>query len=180
MQCLERHQLAHPQATGVHQLEHGAVAQAELGARIRRLQQGLNLGFAERFGHAQGLAGCQQAQARVHRQALLAQRPLKIATEDRETAVGRGGFGLCVTFCKISLQMALFGLVQRQPLRGLQPLGQQSQIATVSGQGVGRQPVFKPEGIDESVDGHLAVRVHQASRFQVQSSLSFCWSTTFL
>ena len=53
----QAHQLAHAQAAGVHQLQHGAVAQAQRRFGVGRGQQGLDLEFAQCLGHAQGLLG---------------------------------------------------------------------------------------------------------------------------
>ena len=52
---LQTDQLAHAQTTGVQELEHGAVAQAQ-GGFIGRTQKIVNLGLRHGFGHAQGLA----------------------------------------------------------------------------------------------------------------------------
>jgi hypothetical protein len=62
---LERDQLAHAQAAGVHQLQHGAVAQAQRRVHVGRVQQRLHLRLAQRLGHAQRLARGQQAQRGV-------------------------------------------------------------------------------------------------------------------
>ena len=45
LEHLERHQLRYPQARGIEQLDHGAVAQAKGGADIRRRKQRLHLGL---------------------------------------------------------------------------------------------------------------------------------------
>ena len=57
VQGFEVHQLAHAQAAGVHQLEHGAVAHAQGGGHVRRAQQRFDLRLAQAFGHAQRLLG---------------------------------------------------------------------------------------------------------------------------
>src|SRR5439155_14092793 len=44
---LQQYQLRDPQAAGIHQLQHGAVAQPELGVSVGRRQQGFDL----RLGH---------------------------------------------------------------------------------------------------------------------------------
>ena len=72
----------------------------------------------------------------------------------------------------VLLQMRLRGLVQGRALLA-QPVRQEGQVAAVSGQRVGRQAVLQPEAVNETIDRALA-------RGQHQSSLSFCWSTTFL
>ena len=88
MQGFERDQLAHPQAAGVHQLQHGAVAQAQIGGHIRRTQQSIHLRFAQGFGHTQRLFGGQHAQSGVGLDQAFAQRPPEKALEHREPAVG--------------------------------------------------------------------------------------------
>ena len=45
-------QFGHPQAGGIHQLEHRAVAQAQRAADIRRVEQRLDLALGQRLGQA--------------------------------------------------------------------------------------------------------------------------------
>jgi hypothetical protein len=62
---LERDQLAHAQAAGVHQLQHGAVAQAQRRIHVGRAQQQFHLRLRQCLGHAQRLAGRLQLHRRV-------------------------------------------------------------------------------------------------------------------
>ncbi len=45
--CRQVDQLAHTQARGVHQFQHGAIAQARRCVKVRRSQQGLDLTFGQ-------------------------------------------------------------------------------------------------------------------------------------
>ena len=72
---LERDQFRHAQAAGIHQLQHGAVAQAQGLPRSGGAEQGLHMGLRQGFGHPQGLACSLQAQggSRVMRRSRKAQ-----------------------------------------------------------------------------------------------------------
>ena len=86
----QRHQFAHAQATGVHQLEHGAVTHAQHGVGIGCTQQRFHLGFRERLGHAQRLTCRLQLERRVGVDQALAQRPAKVTFENGQATVGGG------------------------------------------------------------------------------------------
>ena len=118
---LQADQLAHPQAAGVHQLQHGAVAHAQIGVAGGRGQQGLDLGFRHALGHAQRLLGRQDAQGRVSAEVVFAQTPAVKALEHRQAPVGCAGAGVVVAVGKVGLQMGLLHTQQIQAL-GLQPL----------------------------------------------------------
>jgi hypothetical protein len=49
------------------------------------------------------------------------------------------------------LDVARITRIQRFAMGGVQPLGKGCQIAPVRGQGIGCQPVFQPDGIQELV-----------------------------
>ena len=92
VQDFERDQFTHPQAAGVHQLDHGAVAHAQGRAQIGREQQSLDLRFGQRGGAAHRLTRGLQFQCRVGADAALTQGPPVIPFEHGEATVGRGGF----------------------------------------------------------------------------------------
>ncbi|MNS85842.1 hypothetical protein D3C72_1197180 [compost metagenome] len=151
---LQRHQLAHAQAARVHQLQHRAVAQAERALDIGRGQQVVDLLLRQRLDRARHLARGHEADARVGRDAPLAQRPAVVALEHREPAVRRGRLALGgQAHAHVGLQVGLARGVQPHaaPLFA-QPLREQREVAAVGGQRVLRQPVFEPESVDEGVD----------------------------
>jgi hypothetical protein len=75
---LERDQLRHAQAAGIHQLQHGAVAQAQRVAQVGALSRRLHLGLRQGLGHAQGWrAACRRSVGSGD--AALAQSPVKVA-----------------------------------------------------------------------------------------------------
>ena len=124
----QAHQLADAQATGVHQLQHGAVAQAQGRLSVRCVQQGLDLEFAQGLGHAQGLLGRLQFQRRVDLHRAFPQRPAEITLEHGQATVGRGGFGVYVLAGEKALHIGLGAAVQRTPI---QPGGINRHIAPV-------------------------------------------------
>jgi hypothetical protein len=147
---LHLHQLAHPQAAGVHQLQHGAVALAQRRARVGRGQQGLHLRFRQRLGHPKRLLGSFEPQGRVGHHQLLAQSPAKVAPQHRQTPVGGGGAGLCMALGEVALNIDLLGLQQRCRV---QPLRKQLEVAPVRLQGVFGQALLQPQRIHKGVDG---------------------------
>ncbi len=150
MKHFQRDQLTHPQATGVQQLQHGAVAHAQRVAGVGGGQQGLYLGLGEDFGAARGLLGRIQLQGGVGLQHAFAQGPAKEAFEHGQAAVGRGGFGVGVFVGKVGLDIRLGSRQQGAAARG-QPGGKQGEVAPVGGQGVFGQALFQPQGIHKSI-----------------------------
>jgi hypothetical protein len=110
---LEANQLAHAQAAGVEQLQHGAVAHANGGVHIGRVQQGLDLRLAQRLGHPQRLLGRLQLERGVGAEQVLAQGPAEKALKYRQAPVGRARFGGVVAGCKKLLQLRLVAGDQR-------------------------------------------------------------------
>ena len=156
MDALQRHQLGHAQAAGIHQLEHCAVAQPQRRVQVGRFEQRLNLGLAQQLGHAQRLARILQAQARVLADALLAQGPAEIALENAQPPVRTGAAAAGMAGAGIAEQVQLSALVERQAAFSRQPAGQQRQVAAIGFERVVGQPVLEPQSLDESVDRRLA------------------------
>jgi hypothetical protein len=191
---LERDQLRDAQAARVHQLQHGAVAQAQGRGIVGRLQQRLDLRLRERPRHAQRLASGLQAHRGVVRDAPLAQRPVEVAPQHREAPVGGGSARLGMARGEVAAQVVLLRRIERQRrlLRG-EPLCVHREVAAVGGQGVAREAVFQPQGVDEQVDGVLAFGQHGLDKGKSRpgaalvwgkraaySSVSFCFCTTCL
>ena len=145
----QRHQLAHPQAAGIEQLQHGAVTQAEGRGGVGRVQQRLHLRLGQRAGHPQRLARGLQALCRVKLQPAFALRPTEIPAQDSEPAVGGGGAGYCVPGGEIGLQIGFARRVERQRAMLAEPFGEERKIPPISCQRVGRQAVFEPQRFDE-------------------------------
>ncbi len=173
---LERDQFAHAQTARVHQLQHGAVAQAQRRVFVGRVQQRLHLRLAQRLGHTQRLARRGQPQRRVGGDEALAQRPAEVAAKHREAPVGRGGARLRVAFGEVPVDVGLERLGQGLAV-GTQPGVEQGQVATVGIERVFRQPLFEPEAVDEGRQRGVLVGL---LRLGHQSSLSFCLATTSL
>ena len=112
IQQLEPHQLAHPQATGVNQLQHGAITHAQRRVDIGRSQQALDLGFAQTFGHTHGLLGGQELERGIDLNHALTQGPAIKTLEHRQASVGRCGFGLHVTRGEVVVQSSFIGIKQ--------------------------------------------------------------------
>jgi hypothetical protein len=152
-----------------------SIAKAERGVFVGRVQQRLDLRFAQGLGHAQWLFGRQQAQRGVGGDQPLAQGPAKVALEDGQAPVGRGGPGLRMPVGKVAVDVGLGGRRKFGAPFG-QPAVEEAQVAPVGVEGVARQAFFKPEAVDEGrqrgVFGPVA-RGHQ-------SSLSFWRATTCL
>ena len=177
---LQPDQLAHAQAAGVHQLEHGAVAQAERGVDVGRSEQGLDLRLAQALRHAQRLARAGEPERRVGRHQMLAHGPAEEALPDREAAV-RAGRRAARVACQRERAQIGFARLQQRVRRGLrQPLRQQRQVAPVCGERIGRQAVLDPERVDEGVDRLGARRPQRERGLAAHSSLSFCLTTTCL
>ena len=174
MKSLERHEFTHPQATGVHEFEHGAVAHGQRRVFAGRRQQCFHLRLGQRLGNAQSLFGRLQPQCRVGLDQALAQRPAKIALEYREPPVGRGRPGGIVTGREIAVELSLRRLDQLAPVL-TEPAGIQLKITPVGCQRVFGQTLLQPERIDEGIN----VRHEKVSPGN-QSSLRWAVSTTFL
>ena len=157
MHRLQRDQLADPQAAGVHEFEHAAVAQTQRRIHVGRTQQRLNLSFAEHLGHAQCPARGQQLERGVGVDQPLAQGPAKVALEHGEPAVAAAGLAAGMSSQRMFAQVALGARVQSQAGVIGQPLRVKAQVAPVGGQRVGRQSVLDPHGIDETIDRCCAV-----------------------
>ena len=178
VQGAQVHQLAHPQAAGVHQLQHGAVAHTHGGGHVGRSQQGFDLRFRQACGHPQRLLGSLEFERGVARNAPLAQCPAEVAFQDRETAVGGGGFGGGVLGRKIGQQI---GLGTGQQGCSFAKGQQLVQVAAVGLQRVARQAFFQPQGVDERIHRLVAGGPHGTTRHgHFQSSCSLADSTTFL
>ena len=124
----QTHQLADAQAAGVHQLQHGAVAQAQRRFGVGRGQQGFDLEFAQGLGHAHRLLGGLQFDCGVGLHRAFTQRPAEVAFEHRQAAVGRSGFGLRVLAGEKALHIGLGTAAQPTPI---EPGGVNRQIAPV-------------------------------------------------
>ena len=155
-------QLAHAQAAGVDQLQHRAVAQAERGGHVRRPEQGLDLRFRQRLGHAQRLARGQQLQRRIGGRQVFAQGPAVEALEHAEPPVRGAGTGAGVSFADVAEQVDLGGLHQRQPAVRRQPAGEAAQVTPIGRQRQRRQSVLEPQGIEETVDQRGVGRIDAA------------------
>ena len=158
---LEVDQFAHSQAAGVHEFEHGTVAQPERRVGVGRGEQRLDLRLAQRRGHAHGLLGRQQLERRVGAEAVFAHGPAEVALEHGEAPIGAGGTRERMPGDAIAEQVALRGGVQRLAVLGQQPRGVQAQVAAISGQGVGGQTVFEPQRVEKQVDCGGAVGMHR-------------------
>ena len=168
------HQFAHTQAAGVHQLDHRAIPQSQRRVHVGRGQQRFDLGFRQRLGHTQRLARGLQAQRGVAAHDVLAQRPAKVALEDREPPIRRGGARGGMALAHEGQQVGLGAGLQQLARCVLQPGCIQAQVTPVSGQRQCRQPVLDPQRVDEAVDRGLA------GRRPVHSSDNFCFTTTAL
>ncbi len=148
----QRHQFTHPQATGVEQFEHGAVAQAQRRVHLGCGEQRFHLRFAQGLGAARRLTRGVELQRGVVGAQVLTQGPAVKAAQHHQPPVGRGGFALHETGGDIRLHIAQRRLDQGLALRKGQPARHQREVAAVSGEGVGREAVFQPEGVAETVD----------------------------
>ncbi|MNV28575.1 hypothetical protein D3C71_1197700 [compost metagenome] len=175
VQRAHAHQFGHTQTGGVQRFQHGAVAQAARLRHVGRAQQGVHLLLGQGLGQARRLLGGDQGQAGVAFRAMFAQRPGKEAAQRGQAAVGGGGAGFfvaegepgfdvgllrvaqrfgrphgqCLGACRIAMAIGHFAGIG---FRVFQPAGETGQVAAVGGQRVGRQAVFQPHGVDESVD----------------------------
>src|SRR5690606_33704761 len=75
---------------------------------------------------------------------------------------------------KPGLDVGAAGLVQRQAARVTQPRLEAGQVAPVGGQGVGRQAVLEPDGIQEGVDVRLVGGGRHAAIREGQSEGAMC------
>ena len=148
---LQTDQFADAQAAGVHQLQHGAVAQPQRLRHVGRRQQRLHLRLAQRLWNAQRLPGRLQLQGRVGADDPLAQGPPEVALEHRQPPVGRGRAGLAVAGGEIGVEVGFGSRGYRLALRR-QPAAVQAQVAPIRRERVLRQPFLQPDGVDERVD----------------------------
>src|SRR5450830_1494640 len=152
---LEADQFRHPQAARIHQLQHGALTQAQRGVDIGRGQQRFHLAFRQGVDKALGLAGGGQFQAGVGSHLVVAQGQLIKTLEHGQAAVDGAGLGLFVAFRKIGAQVGRRDRVQAVAAgaAGGQPAGEQAHVAAVGFQrGLGQallQPQIVAKGIDQ-------------------------------
>ncbi len=153
---LEQHQLGHPQATGIHQLKHGPIAQAERGIHIGCSQQGFDLRLGQRLWITRRLFGRLQAQTGIGTDLVLTQRQLVEALEHCQPAVGRSGLGDFVARGEIGIEIIGLRPIQILAALGMQPGREQLEVAPIGFQRVLCQTVFQPQGVAEFVDHGLA------------------------
>ena len=149
--ALQADQFADAQAARVHQLEHRAVAQSERRVDIGRAKQCLDLRFAQALRHAQRLLGRQQPQRRVGAREVLAHGPAEVALEDGQPPVAARRLAAGVARDRVVAQVGFGRLIEAARVALAEPLCVQREVTPISGQRVGRQAVFDPQRIDESV-----------------------------
>ncbi len=168
------HQLAHAQAAGIHQLQHGAVTQAQRRIDIGRPEQCLHLRLRQRMRHARRLPGRQHACRGIGGNALLAQRPVVVAAQHRQPPVGRTGLGLLHPHREIALQLQLARSIQRQRrLLVRQPPPPGRQIPAIGRQRIARQPVLQQQRIHEQVQRIQAGRQRRRPGCRIGSRFGF-------
>ena len=149
---LQRDDFRHAQAARIHQLDHGAVTQAERRVDIGRIDERLNLCFGQRLRIARRLLGRWQQARWIGGHHVLAQCPYEEPLEHRATSVGRGGAALGMACGKVVGQVAVFGFGDGFAALG-QPVRVKRQVAPVRIERVAREAVFQPERIAETLDG---------------------------
>ena len=144
------HQLAHPQAGGVHQFQHRPVAQAFGRARVRRGQQGLDLGFAQRLGQRPR----QPRRVEQCRRIVVAHaQPDQVGIEGTQAGAQARVAARLVAMPGAPAQVVeQAGTVDAlQPAAGtVAPARQLFQIAPIGVLGLPRQPVLGPGRFDEA------------------------------
>jgi hypothetical protein len=155
MKCLQPHQFTNPQAAGIHQLEHGPVAQAQCRVIARGGQQSLDLRLGHEFWHTQGLFGGLQLEGGVRVDVPLAQGPAEVTLEHRQAPICRRSLGLRVTRAEIRTEVGLRSLIEALAEPCL-PLRKKHEIAAVSLQRVTRQAILQPKSVGKGVHTRLA------------------------
>ncbi len=148
---LQVHELRNAQTARIHELEHGAVAHAERGFDIGRLEQRLDLGFAQCRGHAHGLLGREQAKRRIHGHEMLAQGPRKEAPEHGQPSIRRTRL-VAAAHPGIRNQVLAARRGKRMRVAAREPIGKQTQIAPIRIERVARQTLLEPQRVAERID----------------------------
>ena len=137
------HQLAHAQTTGIQQLQHGTVTQAQGRLDIGRIQQAVHLLLTQTFRQALRLLGRQEFQGGVRQQAVVAQGPAVKAPEHGHAAVRAAGLGVVVAVREITLNIGLLGVRQTAAL-AVQPRSQSIHVTPVCRQREFGQTILQP------------------------------------
>lgn len=161
------HQLTHAQAAGIHDLQHGAVAQAQGASGVGGIKQSLDLRLGERARQPLTETRGVQARAGVIGTLPFAVQPsVKLSQAGQPSRLGAGA--VLHRLLREPLLQIQFGGT-RQGRRGrLQVASDQAEITCVAVLSVGTDPSLQPQRIGEAVDDGKGFR-REGRRFRVSA-----------
>ncbi len=150
-------QLTDAQAGGIHQLEHGAVAQAERRVDVGAGQQRVDLAFGERLGQQAGQLGRIEQRAGVVAAFAAADGIGEERTQGGEQA-GIAARRPAMTGAPGEVIEQPGAIEASQATRGaITPAREPFEIAPIAVQAGARKAVFGPGGVEEALDADVVV-----------------------